>query len=559
MKMKELYLVIALTIIIVGCTNKTINSPAQSISNNIYELENNEKNFKTNISNLETTEMSCNYFEEIELDFVLNLDKEHRKYDMVSGLALNDINNDGLIDIFLVNFIGNSSIFWNKGDLKFEKEDFPISKGRSVNLIDYNGDAQIDIFITIFNSTPKLFENKLADKKTVFSKTKMDFMNYSFSSDFGDIDLDGDLDLVLSSYDVELGDVINDYKKGSNIYGVSWYINENDSFRQKLFLAHRSNALVTTLFDIDNNSYPDIFVGNDMEINDYAFLCYEVGCTLKKIFNKTSFFTMSYYFGDIENDGDYDVFSSDMLLYEPELKKKMLEDQAHEPEYPSQVKRNTLQVNRNGLFLEDAEARGIDATGWSWSSKFADINNDGFLDLYIVNGMLKNYMASNLEEKNKGLIEENFMLINNGSGYFYNDKSLGLNSTKGGRGMSFADLDNDGYLDIVVNNLLDNASIFVNNLCNENEFVEFELRQPNSKNVYSIGAKVILNTSLGTLTRTIRSSSGYLSGDPYRLHFGLGKNTTIYKTKVIWPDGKVSSFSDIKKNKVNKIKREREN
>lgn len=529
--MKRFVMILAI-LFLVGCTNE-INLP-----------------FSLEVKELSDRECKNIPFEELELDFMLNLEESHRTglYPAGSGLALNDLNNDGLIDIFLVNFDGLSSIFWNKGNMEFEKEDFPIKQGRNVNLIDFDGDKRIDIFLTVFNSSPVLFENRIINGKTVFKKTDKSFMEHSFSSDWGDIDLDGDLDLVVASYNQELKQTLNLTNISLNKYGVSIFINNEDIF-DEIKLNNYSNALALSLFDVDNNGFLDIFVGNDFDTKDYFYLCGKKGCFKEDIFKITTTHTMSYDFGDVNNDGQEDVFSTDMKFYEPEILEAINMSSSEKKSKTTkdfiEVIRNVLNLNQNGNFLEDAEERGIAATGWSWSSKLSDINNDGFLDIYVVNGWIRNFFIEGKEDEE--LVEENFIFINNGSGFFENDVSLGLNSTKGGRGMSFADLDNDGDLDIVVNNLLSKASIFVNNEC-ENDFIEFELIDKNSKNVYSIGSKVILNTSIGTLTRTVKVSSGYLSGDPYRLHFGLGKNTTIYSAKIVWPDGKFDVLTDIKKN-----------
>lgn len=503
-------------------------------------------------------------FDEIELDFVLNLTEEHFEdyYGLGSGLAVNDLNNDGLIDIFLANFDSKSSIFWNLGNLKFEEEVFPLKNVRNVNLVDYNGDGRIDIFVTVFNATPVLYENVIINDKTIFKKTNFQFMKYAFSSDWADVDKDDDLDLVVASYSKELSKNINLSKEDGNKYGVWTFFNSKDKFIGSQ-LNKRSDALVTSFYDINDDGFPDIFIGNDfLDLEDFIYICDKSGCKNKNIFNITSTNSMSYDFGDIENDGYTDIFSSDMLLYEPELLDEVVKmhlkdnytmiNNARISKSGTQIDRNTLQINRGMKFIEDAEKRGVSSTGWSWSSKFADINNDGFLDLYIVNGMVENSAVKSIVGAE--LVEENFMFVNDRTGFFIQDKSLGLNSTKGGRGMSFADLDNDGDMDIVINNVLSKASIFINNEC-KNNFVEFELLQKESKNFYSVGGKVVLNTSLGILSRTVQVSSGYLSGDSYRLHFGLGKNIEVYETKVIWPDGKSTILSELPINKLVRVNR----
>lgn len=548
---KEVCISLFLIIYLSGCSYQSTDTTAnEHVSIEIIDL--NKRVCKSNA------------FDEIELDFILNLTDEHKEnyYGLGSGLAVNDIDNDGLIDIFLANFDSKSSIFWNKGNLIFEKENFPLGNARSVNLVDYDGDGRLDLFITVFNATPVLYENKLINGKIIFKKTNFQFMKYAFSSDWADVDMDGDLDIVVASYSKELFRNINLSKQEVNKYGVRILINNKDSF-EEIQLNNQSEALVALFYDINDDGFPDVIVGNDfLQLGDFIYLCDDSGCQNKNILDVTATNTMSYDFGDIENDGDQDIFSSDMLFYEPELSDKIVKmhlkknhtviNKARLSENSRQTDRNVLQINNNMEFIEDAEERGVSATGWSWSSKFADINNDGFLDLYVVNGMVENQQVKDLIGKE--LIEENFMFINDGNGYFINNKFLGLNSTKGGRGMSFADLDNDGDLDIIINNVLSKASIFVNNEC-KNDFIEFELLQKGTENVYSIGGKVVLNTSLGILSRTVKISSGYLSGDSYRLHFGLGKNAIIYNAKVIWPDGKISNLSNLSKNNIIRIKR----
>jgi len=527
---------------------------ASGCAQQVYDTQG-EEYISIEIIELNERECKSNAFEEIELDNV------GRVYGGAgSGLAVNDLNNDGLIDIFFVNIEYNSSIFWNKGNLKFEKEIFEVTGGKNVNLVDYNGDSRIDIFITFMRKSPLLFENYVSNNKTLFRKVNINFNANAFSSDWADLDLDGDLDLVVGSlYSNQTFINSSPNQLRNNGFGIILYENQNDSFKE-VKLHNLSKALVLTIFDIDDNGLQEIFVGNDFDIPDYTYFCDSKGCRERKIFNLTSWFTMAYTFGDVDNDGDTDVFSVGMDFYELYYKKKWREwlNLRNETIFGDmsmnkdgiQINQNVLQINNNGIFNESAKIRGVSSTGWSWSSKFSDFDNDGDLDLFVVNGMIDRWLKRNL--KIEGIEEENFMFVNDGNGYFINDKSLGLNSTKGGRSMSFADLDNDGDMDIIIHNEISNASVYINNEC-KNEFVEFELLQKESKNRYSIGGKVILNTSLGILSRTVQVSSGYLSGDSYRLHFGLGKNAIIYDSKVIWPDGTNTKFPEIAKNKLMRI------
>ena len=200
---------------------------------------------------------------------------------------------------------------------------------------------------------------------------------------------------------------------------------------------------------------------------------------------------------------------------------------------------NVLQVRgADGAFHNQAYARGVDATGWSWSAKFGDLDNDGFLDLYVVNGMIAAELFHHLPHDE--LVEQNQALHNDGTGHFAPAPQWGLGSTASGRGMSMADLDGDGRLDIVVNNLRAPAQVFANRLCGGSG-LEVDLRWPASLNTRAIGARLALHTSAGTFYRDVRAGSGYLSGDPARVHFGFPQGAALQRLEIDWPDGAVSS------------------
>jgi len=210
----------------------------------------------------------------------------------------------------------------------------------------------------------------------------------------------------------------------------------------------------------------------------------------------------------------------------------------HPPESDPQGMTNVLQSrNAQGRFVDEAGMTPLAATGWSWSSKFGDLNNDGFLDVYVVNGMIAEGILSHLP--NDELVEQNQALRNDGAGGFVPAPEWGLGSTASGRGMTMADLDGDGDLDIVVNNLRSPAQLFENDLCG-GESLEVDLRLPATANPYAIGARVMLNTSAGILQRRVRANAGYLSGETSRLHFGLPDNAVIERMAIRWPDGRVS-------------------
>ena len=204
---------------------------------------------------------------------------------------------------------------------------------------------------------------------------------------------------------------------------------------------------------------------------------------------------------------------------------------------------NVLQVRQpDGSFENQAQASGIAATGWSWSSQFGDLDNDGLLDLYVVNGMAAEELFGHLP--NGELVEQNQAFRNEGDRRFAAQPQWRLNATEGGRGMILADLDQDGDLDVVVNNLDAPARVFENQLC-AGKALEVDLRWPDSGNTRGLGAVLTLQTSDGTLTREIQAVSGYASGDPTRVHFGLPAGSTLHRLDIRWPDGALSSIFDL--------------
>lgn len=477
-----------------------------------------------------------------------------------AGVAINDLDADGLLDIVLANLRGPSTILWNKGDLAFQPQQLDATNARAVNVVDVDGDGWQDIVFTHQFAKPSYWRNTGAAGNARFLRGDLPEVNSPFySMNWGDLDGDGALDLVAGSYDTELqkhqGPIFG-YQGG----GVGVFVYTRDGQR---FVAHRlakqADALAIALFDVDANGHRDIVVGNDFNRRDYIWVYTGDGWEATEPFERTSENTMSLDAGDIDNDGSPELFAADMKPYHKDIATMaewlpMMKLMTHPASSSDpQITENVLQVRgADGRFHNQGYGRFVDATGWSWSSKFGDLNNDGFLDLYVVNGMIAKGLFDHLPRHE--LVEENRALRNDGHGSFVLAPEWGLGSTSSGRGMSMADLDNDGDLDVVVNNLRSPAQLFANQTC-AGASLEVDLRWPASLNRYAIGAQLALHTSAGTYYRDVRAAGGYLSGDPARVHFGFPANAAVQRLEVRWPDGMLSTIEALQPHTIATVSR----
>jgi enediyne biosynthesis protein E4 len=458
-----------------------------------------------------------------------------------SGLAINDLDNDGDLDLVLGNLAERSSILWNEGNLSFRKETIAVGQVRAVNVVDVDGNGWQDIVLAHGASAPVYALNQ--EGRFHFIPLP-GIREPAYAMGWADLDGDGDLDTVTGSYDAQLERELGNSFMFSDGAGVFLFEQRDGEFFP-MRLSERAQALALLLEDINGDGWLDILVGNDFAVRDQVWLYQPDGWQEVHPFSTMTHSTMSFDAGDIDNNGQLEFFASDMKLYsddntivaawQPVI--DMLESVAIEPDDP-QIMENVLQIQTgDGTFENRATDFGVDATGWSWSAKFGDLDNDGFLDLYVVNGMIAIELFRHLS--NSELVEENQAFRNQGGEQFTPAPEWDLNATTSGRGMSMADLDSDGDLDIVVNNLLAPAQLFENQLC-EGRSLEVDLRWPGSDNTHALGATLSLHTSVGTYYRHIHSQSGYLSGDPSRVHFGIPADSTLTALEIRWPDGAVS-------------------
>ena len=471
-----------------------------------------------------------------------------------AGLAINDLDNDGDLELVLGSYSEPNTILWNEGGLNFRKTTFGQGPTREVTVVDVDADGWRDIVLTLNTGALNYWRNTGGN----FEKTVLPGVaKAAYALNWGDLDGDGDLDLVTASYDAGfLSDLGNSYLLNQG-GGVIYYENRDGRFYPTL-LASEAQALVVALFDINHDQRLDIWIGNDFAVRDQAWVQTDGGWTAATPFVNTTHSTMSLDQGDVNNDGATEFFASDMKPYaaedmaawEPMMLDMMAEE--HTVDDP-QVMENVLQTRDDqGRYFNLAASLGINGTGWSWTARFGDLDNDGYLDLYIVNGMIEEKIFGHLP--NHELVEENQAFRNEDGWRFTPMPQWQLNSTASGRSMGMADLDADGDLEIVVNNLRSPAQLFENQLCGGGN-LQVELDWPQGQNRQAIGAQLILHTSAGIYTRDVRAASGYLTGDPARVHFGFPAADQLVKLEVRWPDGQVSTTEQLEINTLLKLTR----
>ncbi|KAA9038175.1 VCBS repeat-containing protein [Ginsengibacter hankyongi] len=518
-----------------------------------------------------------------------------------SGVGAGDFNNDGLIDLFFSANQGNNKIYLNQGKLKFKDvtaeakipEDGAWSTG--VSVVDINNDGLLDIYICrvgdyeTLHSKNQLLICQGIDKNGVpFYKDEaheygLDFSGFSTQAVFFDYDGDGDLDMFLLNHSVHQNGTFaprNNFLGTYNVLsGDRLYRNDgNNKFtdvtkESAINSSAISYGLGIGVSDIDLDGWPDLYVGNDFHENDYLYINQHNGTFKEDLTNRimhTSQFSMGVDIADINNDAYPDIISMDMLPSDRTILKSSLGEDEYNTFYMKigygynyQYTRNNLQLNRrNGMFSETGLYSGVAASDWSWSPLWMDFDNDGLKDLFISNGIPKrlndmdyvNYISDDeiqqklrenvTDEKDLGLIKK-FPEIKLPNKFFKNEgdvkfadigDEIGDNRPTFSNGAIYADLDNDGDLDVVVNNLEDPALIYENksNDAKNKPYIDIKLTG-SAKNINALGAKVIVYDSNEIRTYEKYPVRGFQSSMEIPIHIGL------YKTKVdsillIWPD-----------------------
>ena len=461
-----------------------------------------------------------------------------------SGLAIGDLDGDGLDDIALGNLAGPVTLLLNRGSLTFEPITTSLSDVRALSIVDTDGDGTNELVAT------KRFERPVIGQLTPQGELILSPMPNVYTPFYAmgwqDLNRDGYLDVVLGTYDTEQlqkqGLIFNQRGGG----GVFVYSFDGQSYNPTR-LNNGADALAIAFPDLNRDGAPDIYVGNDFNRAEGIWLNSPGEWQAHTPFRQTTENTMGLDYADFNNDGQLDIFATDMKPYNqdvktmaiwlPAMSKLTRPLTADDPQYPE----NTLFSWDGRRWVNRAYELQVDATGWSWSGKFGDLDNDGWQELYVVNGMIAKDLLSHL---NDAEIREANMLFHNINGTKFKPVDWGLGDTSSGRSMSMADFDGDGDLDIVINPLDAPAVLYENRMCS-GQSVIVTLHDPHSANHAAIGAVVTLHSAGLQMTRQVKSESGYLAGESRNLHFGVANANTIDAVQVVWPDGTQSEVTNL--------------
>ncbi|NKI31622.1 FG-GAP-like repeat-containing protein [Croceivirga thetidis] len=604
MKLNKLKYILPLSIAIL------LTSCGQTDKKNSTDTEN-----QTLFTLLNGNETGVTFVNSVENQKNFNIFK-YRNFYNGGGVAIGDINNDGLPDLYFTGNMVPNKLYLNKGNLKFED----ISKSAGVEgnkpwstgvvMADVNADGLLDIYVSNAgnlegnNHDNDLYINNgdltFTEQAEKFNLAKTGFTTHS---SFFDYDKDGDLDAyILNNSNIPVSSLgyaeqrqvrAQDWEGVPHIFrGVGDMLLRNDdgvfvdvSEEAGIYGSLIGFGLGVLVTDINKDTYPDIYVSNDFYERDYLYINQKDGTFTEEIKDWTSHLSLSAMgidIGDINNDGHNDIFITDMLPEAEERVKSVMEfegyniyDLKRSKDFYQQYIQNTLQLNNgNGSFSEIAYFSGVEATDWSWAGLMLDMDNDGYKDIFVTNGInhdltdldfvdffaneiIQKQVLTGKKESIDSIIvkmpikpQPNFAFRNNGDLTFDNaNKDWGFELPTRSNGAAYGDLDNDGDLDLVINNVNTEAFIYRNdaNTFTDNNYIKLSF-EGEDNNPFAIGTTATFYFDGNIINQELVPSRGFQSSMDYEMLLGLGKNEVVDSVRIVWPNNKTTLLKQLAAN-----------
>jgi len=587
------YFFLAIIFILTSCSKK--------------EQENNTVTSKNSLfTKLEKEATGIDFINTISNEEDFNI-FDYRNFYNGGGVAIGDINNDGLPDVFLTANLNKNKLYLNKGGFTFED----ISKQAKVQgekawstgvvMVDINADGLLDIYVCNAgyikgdDQKNELFINNgdltFTEKAEEYNLADSGFTTHAA---FFDYDKDGDLDVyILNNSFIPVSSL--EYTSKRELRAEDWNVpnavkgggdkllrNDKGVFTDVSEEANIFGSLIgfglgVTVGDVNQDLYPDIYVSNDFFERDYLYINNQDGTFTEDIKNWISHLSLSSMgadMADINNDGNPDVFVTDIETYDI-YNRKLKNDFYH------QYMQNTLQLNVGNGFSEIANFSGVSGTDWSWGALLFDMDNDGYRDIYVSNGIyhdltnqdFMDFFANEIiqemtltgkKEEIQTVLDKmptipisNYAFKNNKDLTFSNMTSdWGFDIPSFSNGAAYGDLDNDGDLDLIINNVNQELFVFKSNAeQNNNNFIKISL-EGIAPNTFAIGSVVELYIGNSIIRQELIPSRGFQSSIEYTMTIGIGENKKIDSLKVIWPNAKTQSIENVALNTTLVLKQE---